>query len=281
MDPARHPSPGDRAERHVFDAVPALEAVPRRALALAELADIGRAGIAGEIGLAGPGLSATLALARKALRRSRAELASGGRCERAEHALSDRRDGVLPASGARFLDAHLARCTRCREHGAELEIAVEQLRSTFATPRVRRIRDTQRPRTDTSPVEPPVAEPAAAPRARLRVVPAPALLPAAPEPPAIEEPAPITALPSKADPAPVDFETPPPAPLPVPAPRATPDRHQRIRAALPVAVAALIAVGLIAAAIALLSTIGDDSGARAPWDAPNAPIVHPTPLSEQ
>jgi hypothetical protein len=254
VDPARHQSPSDRAERHVFNTVPHLEAVPRRALGLAELAGVNRAGIAGEIGLAGPELSATLAAARKALRRSRSELASGSRCERAEHALSDRLDGVLPAAGARFLDIHLGRCARCREHAAELEIALEELRSTFAA-------------------EPPAAKPAEAPRARLRVVPAPPRLPAAAEPPAPE-------------PVPVEAAAPPPAVEPpateiAPLPPATVARHQRIRAALPVAVAVLIAVGLIAAAIALLSTIGVDAGLRAPWDASNAPIVHPAPLSDQ
>jgi hypothetical protein len=176
------------------------------------------------------------------------------------------------------------RCTRCREHEAELEIALEELRSAFA---------------DTAPVEAPAEKPAVKkPRAQLRVVPAPPLLPAAPEPPAIEEPAAVEELPPVEEPAaieapaaleplpppdePVPFPAPPPAPpLPVPLPPAAMARHQRIRAALPVAVAVLIAVGLIAAAIALLSRIGDDPGARAPWDAPNAPLVHPPPLNDQ
>src|SRR5881392_2893152 len=81
MDPARAAAQRDRAEKAVFDALPQLAAVPRRALALAVLAEVPRAGIASGIGLAGSELSAALATGRKALRRTRAELPSGGRCE--------------------------------------------------------------------------------------------------------------------------------------------------------------------------------------------------------
>src|SRR5439155_10619687 len=134
MDPARSAAARDRAERVVFDALPELDAVPRRALALAVLAEVPRAGIASEIGLAGTELSAALARARKALRRTRAELGSGGRCERAERALSDRLDGALAPLEERFLDAHLARCARCRMHEGELAAALEELRAGFAAP---------------------------------------------------------------------------------------------------------------------------------------------------
>src|SRR5262245_37806539 len=122
MDPAR----SDRAEQHVFAALPDLDAVPRRGLALT-LAGVPRAGIASELGLAGAELSAVLASARKSLRRTRAELPSAGRCERAERMLSDRLDGATSAMDERFLDAHLARCARCRTHEHELTAALERL----------------------------------------------------------------------------------------------------------------------------------------------------------
>jgi anti-sigma factor RsiW len=262
MDPA----PSDRAERHLFAALPELDAVPRRGLALA-LAGVPRAGIASELGLSGAALSAELAAGRKALRRTRVELGSGGRCERAEHAISDRLDGALGELDARFLDAHLARCSRCRTHESELTAALDELRAGFAA-------------IEAAP-EPPAVE-AAPPRARLRVVPPAPLLPPAPQPPALEAP-----------PEPPAIEEPPPAPVTkfpdggkfvTQAPPARPAavaRHQRIRAALPVAVAVLVAVGLVAAAIALLSAFGADENLSAPWDGPDAPVVHPAPISGQ
>src|SRR5204862_1488826 len=160
MDPARSAAARDRAERVVFDALPELDAVPRRALALAVLAEVPRAGIASEIGLAGTELSAALARARKALRRTRAELGSGGRCERAERALSDRLDGAPTALDERFLDSHLARCTRCRTHEEQLSAALEELRAQFTAPE------------PVAPTPEPPAETPEPPRARLRVVPA-------------------------------------------------------------------------------------------------------------
>jgi hypothetical protein len=233
----------DRAEQQVFAALPELDAVPRRGLALA-LAGVPRAGIASELGLAGTELSAVLASARKALRRTRVELPSAGRCERAERALSDRLDDVLSELDERFLDAHLARCRRCRTHEAELTTALEELRAAFGE--------------EVKPVEEP-------PRARLRVVPPAPVLPPAPEPPAPE-----------AAPAEPERRT---VVAAVSVPPATPARHKRIRAALPIAVAVLIAIGLIAAAIALLGYNNDN--ARAPWNAPNAPVVHPAPINGQ
>src|SRR6478609_8548352 len=123
MDPVH----GDGAEQHVFAALPDLDAIPRRGLALT-LAGVPRAGVASELGLAGAELSEVLAAARKSLRRTRAELPSGGRCERAERVLSDQLDGATVPMDERFLTAHLGRCTRCRSHAAELEAATEALR---------------------------------------------------------------------------------------------------------------------------------------------------------
>jgi hypothetical protein len=271
MDPARHAAARDRAERHVFDALPELDAVPRRALALATLADVSRAGIASEIGLAGPELSSALTGARKALRRTRAELGSGGRCERAERALSDRLDGALSSADERFLEAHLARCARCRTHDTELAAALAELRAGFAEPE------------PVAPAPAPADEPK--PAARLRVVPPAPLLPQAPEPAALEpapEP-PAVIEPAPEPPAVIEPAAEPPAVIDEP-PALVPAaavRHQRIRAALPVAVAVLIAIGLVAAAIAVLSAFGADPNVRAPWDGPDAPVVHPAPISGQ
>src|SRR4051794_37220625 len=148
----------DRAERHVFAALAELPAIERRVLALLELAAAGRAAAARDTGLDEHGVREAAARARKALRRARAPLASGGRCEHAELLLSDRLDGALHWRDGRWLDIHLDRCPRCREHEALLEEARAELRATFA---------------------PEPEEPAAAPeprddeRARLRVVPPP------------------------------------------------------------------------------------------------------------
>ena len=252
-----NPVHGDGAEQHVFAALPDLDAIPRRGLALT-LAGVPRAGIASELGLAGAELSAALATARKSLRRTRAELPSGGRCERAERALSDRLDGATSAMDERFLEAHLTRCARCRTHELELTAALEELRAELAA--------------QTKPVEAPP------PRAHLRVVPPRPLLPAPapPEPEAptvVEEPEPVVA----SHPAP----TPPATPGTVPP--VAPARHDRdrdrIRAAVPVAVAVLIAIGLVAAAIALFGYHNDN--AQAPWNAPNAPVVNPPPIGDQ
>jgi hypothetical protein len=248
MDPAR----SDRAEQHVFAALPDLDAVPRRGLALT-LAGVPRAGVASELGLAGAELSAVLAAARKSLRRTRAELQSAGRCERAERVLSDRLDGATAVMDERFLDAHLARCARCRTHDRELTAALEELRAELAA--------------QATPIEEP-------PRAHLRVVPPAPLLPPAPEP---TQPGAHAAEGGGSANRPTVSEELEPVVASPPAP--TPAHHSRIRAALPIAVAVLIAIGLVAAAIALFGYHNDN--ARAPWNAPNAPIVQPPPISAQ
>src|SRR4051812_2184715 len=99
----------DRAERLVFATLGELPAVERRVLALIELADVDRAAVARETGLDEAGLRQAAARARKALRRARAPLAGGGRCEHAELLLSDRLDGALDWRGGRWLDIHLDR----------------------------------------------------------------------------------------------------------------------------------------------------------------------------
>ena len=149
----------DRAERHVFAALGDLPAMERRVLALLELAGADRAAAGRDTGLDDRGVREAAARARKALRRARAPLASGGRCERAELLLSDRLDGVIDWRDGRWLDIHLDRCPRCREHEALLEEARAELRASFA------------PEPETP--EPPPEAPRAGERARLRVVPEP------------------------------------------------------------------------------------------------------------
>ena len=203
-----------------------------------------------------------LATARKSLRRTRAELPSGGRCERAERALSDRLDGATSAMDERFLDAHLTRCARCRTHELELTAALEELRAELAA--------------QAKPVEEPP------PRAHLRIVPprrTPARTGAARSRSRLQSCRRAGARRGQ-PPRPL---TPPARSRPGDSPPSRRPRgmtRDRIRAALPVAVAVLIAIGLVAAAIALLRLRHNDN-AQAPWNAPNAPVVHPPPLSDQ
>src|SRR4051794_950093 len=121
----------DRAERHVFATLAELPALERRVLALLELTGADRAAAARDTGLDEQGVRQAAARARKALRRARAPLAAGGRCEHAELLLSDRIDGLLEWRDGRWLDIHLDRCPRCREHEALLSEAREELREEF------------------------------------------------------------------------------------------------------------------------------------------------------
>src|SRR4051812_49572744 len=156
----------DRAERHRFATVGELPAVERRVLALLELAGADRAATARDAGLDEAGLREAAFRARKALRRARAPLSSGGRCEHAELLLSDRIDGVLHWRDGRWLDIHLDRCPRCRGHEALLSEAREELSAGFASSEAQR----EKPKREPAPTpEPPAAED----RARLRVVPPP------------------------------------------------------------------------------------------------------------
>src|SRR3954470_9546752 len=140
----------DRAERHVFAALAELPAIERRVLALLELTDADRAATARDTGLGEDAVREAAARARKALRRTRAPLAAGGRCQHAELLLSDRLDGALDWREGRWLDIHLDRCSRCREHEALLDEAREELHGSFLTEEAER-RD--------EPTSPPAAEP--------------------------------------------------------------------------------------------------------------------------
>jgi hypothetical protein len=249
----------DRAERHVFAVLPQLPAIERRVLALLELAGEDRSAVAHDTGLEDVALRLAAQRARKALRRTRAPLPAGARCERAELLASDRSDGPLGREDRKWLEIHLARCPRCASHLALLDAARADLRATFAA----------EPPKALAPAPAPPAIEAPDDRARLRVVPPP------PEPPPPEPP------------------SPPPEPLPEPIPAAPPvggetrltDGVDRPRArrwrrvAMVVAIVLAILAGLGAAVAAL--DADHDQHRTAPWDQPNAPEVRPAPLIDQ
>lgn len=262
---------GDQAERYLFTALPELGARERRALALAELTDAGRETIAAEVGLSDRDLSAALAAARKALRRSHIALAAGGRCERTERLVSDALDGALTEDGRRRHDAHLERCPRCREHVAVLTSARAALHEGFA---------------QSLTVEPaPIVAPAPAGPPKLRVVPAPPETVAAPQPAPAPAPQPAPEpepQPEAAAVVPAQRDEPQQPAAPAPRSAAAPARapHRTARRAL---TAALILLALVAALIGGVTALdgGGGNDARAPWDAPDAPDVTPAPLSGQ
>lgn len=245
----------DRAERHVFGELPGLPAEERRALALLELTDGDRALAARETGLDEQALRTALAQARKALRRTRASLAAGGRCEHAELLHSDQLDGVIEWRDRRWLDIHLDRCPRCLEHEDLLAQARADLHAAFAAG------EAERERPKAAPPEPPRPEE----RAQLRVV-----------PPPVEEP-PVADVAPAAPPAPPGPAAPPAAKRPAhPARRAAAARAARIIAAVLVVAALLAAIGF---GISQLGGGSDDQSA--PWSRPDAPDVRPAPLSGQ
>jgi len=120
--PASLPGPVNtvHALAQVERALPDLVPDARRALALVGLGSRPRAEAAGELGVSEPELSRLLAAARKALRRTVAQLPAGGWCERAERLISDRLDGALAAAGEARLDSHLLGCERCATHEQRL-----------------------------------------------------------------------------------------------------------------------------------------------------------------
>jgi hypothetical protein len=183
----------DRAERHVFALLPELSGVQRRALALLELAGADREVAARDTGLDPEALGIAAAGARRALRRTRAPLAGGGRCERAEILVSDRLDQPLDGDRPqarherKWLEIHLARCPRCIEHERLLGEARTELRAGFVV--------------EPPKLLPPVPEPRALEAGvHLRVVPPPdgeatgpvATAPAAPSKPARRTPPAVT-----------------------------------------------------------------------------------------
>jgi hypothetical protein len=262
MPSARQPAAAlaDRAERHVFSLLGDLDAIDRRALALIELAGADRAAAARELGT---DVAEPLARARKALRRTKAPLASGARCERAERLLSDRLDAPLDREPRKWLEIHLARCPRCEDHDRLLDEARTELRVTF---------DAAPPQLPPAP-EPPKLE-TTEPRAHLRVVP-PAAPPTPPSAGGASPPEP--GAPSGAS-GPDGEATGPAA-----NPPETPPAKKRDLGPTAKRAAALVALILAIAAIvaAAASIDGDDQPQRAPWDSPDAPEVHPAPLVDQ
>jgi hypothetical protein len=270
----------DRAERHVFAVLPQLPAIERRVRALLELAGEDRSAVAHDTGLEDVALRLAAQRARKALRRTRAPLPAGARCERAELLASDRSDGPLGREDRKWLEIHLARCPRCASHLALLDAARADLRATFAA----------EPPKALPPAPAPPAIEAPDDRARLRVVPPP------PEPP----PEPVggeTRLTDGLDGPTVAADEPrtpsPPRPIPEPIPPPPPvggetrltDGVDRPRArrwrrvAMVVAIVLAILAGLGAAVAAL--DADHDQHRTAPWDQPNAPEVRPAPLIDQ
>jgi hypothetical protein len=127
--PARPAGPVDPAAaiREVASALPALEPLEVRALALVALADRPRSEVAGVLGVEERELGALLAAARKELRQTVTPLGGEGWCERAEGLISDRLDGAMREPDARRLDVHLRNCTRCVEHERRLVQATDAL----------------------------------------------------------------------------------------------------------------------------------------------------------
>jgi hypothetical protein len=131
--PLRPVGPVDPGEAlaHVTGALPELSADAARALALIEIAGRTRANAVDEMEVSADVLGELLYVARKALRRSLFPLSASGWCERAEHLLSDRIDGVLVPPGPARLDVHLRNCERCVDHERRLSQAREKLVREF------------------------------------------------------------------------------------------------------------------------------------------------------
>ncbi len=259
------PADPDLARRYVAARLPALDAPAATALALVELARVDRDQAARELGLSPEQMGATLARARKELRRSRHALAGSGWCEKAERLISDRLDGDLATFPAKRLDAHLRNCPRCVEHELRLTQAIDELAEGMPAPAkpaaaVRLVlppaqalppgRPPEELEEEPAPSEPAgPSEPDPAPEPALRPVPAPVAppSPAAPEPPARE--APLTpAAPSDA-----------PARPPVPRPLADPRPVAALVAAFTWHIAFALAIVLAVATIAI-TVIGIGGG---------------------
>ena len=137
--PARPAGPVDPAAavREVAAALPALEPLEVRALALVALADRPRPEVAELLGIEEMELGAHLAAARKELRQTLSPLSGSGWCERAEGLISDRLDGAIGETDGRRLDVHLRNCPRCVEHERRLVQATDALLAGIAPARPR------------------------------------------------------------------------------------------------------------------------------------------------
>jgi hypothetical protein len=137
--PARPAGPVDPAAavREVEAALPALEPLEVRALALVALADRPRPQVAEMLGIEEQGLGVLLAAARKELRQTITPLSGSGWCERAEGLISDRLDGLVRGADERRLDVHLRNCPRCVEHERRLVQATDALLGAIAPARPR------------------------------------------------------------------------------------------------------------------------------------------------
>ena len=135
--PARPAGPVDPAAavREVSAALPALEPLEVRALALVALADRPRAEVAGLLAVEEEELGVLLAAARKELRQTLSPLSGSGWCERAEGLISDRLDGAVGERDGRRLDVHLRNCPRCVEHERRLVQATDALLAGIAPAR--------------------------------------------------------------------------------------------------------------------------------------------------
>ena len=137
--PARPAGPVDPAAavREVEAALPALEPLEVRALALVALADRPRPEVAELLGIDEGELGTLLAAARKELRQTLTPLSGSGWCERAEGLISDRLDGTVAERDGRRLDVHLRNCPRCVEHERRLVQATDALLAGIAPARPR------------------------------------------------------------------------------------------------------------------------------------------------
>ena len=115
------------ALRQVAAFLPQADERDRLALALVALAGHGRAEVARRLGVDEDELSATLARARKALRRTVQPLPGSGWCERAERLVSDRLDAPLSDPDEIRLSTHLRNCPRCVEHERRLVQATDAM----------------------------------------------------------------------------------------------------------------------------------------------------------
>ena len=134
------------AVREVTAALPALEPLEVRALALVALADRSRPEVAQLLGIDEPELGALLVAARKELRQTITPLSGSGWCERAEGLISDRLDGAVGETDGRRLDVHLRNCPRCVEHERRL-VQANGDAGNQVVPRLRRHQGPARPTT--------------------------------------------------------------------------------------------------------------------------------------